>query len=83
MAGCGDGFFIYNLVRAAGVQEEHKSGYYVSTSILISKSVKKEEWGLFMWSSGGVLTESVNVECWRIRDDMEALLDWLTIVQPP
>ena len=57
MAGCGDAVFMYNLVQVAGVQSE----YYVSTLIVISKTVKKEEWGSYMWSLGGVRTEIVKV----------------------
>ena len=53
--------FLYNLVRPAGGVQE-KVDIYVSTSIVISEAVDKEEWGLWVRSLVGVRTEIVNVE---------------------
>ena len=42
MAGYGDAVFMRN---SSGRQEEYEVEVYVSTSIVISKAVEKEEWG--------------------------------------
>ena len=62
MAGCGDAVFLYELVRAPGLQEADKVDICVSAQIVISKAVKEEEWGYSMRSLGGIRTEIVNVE---------------------
>ena len=49
--------FLNNLVRTTGVQEVDEVDIYVSISIVISKAVKKEEWGSCMRSLGNVRTE--------------------------